>query len=127
MEQSIVVRYTVKPEAIEEHVRLIQGVFEQLHREHPAGVVGYQVLRLNDGETFVHVSTPRHARRIQPAARVVGVQGVRSRQRFAGQHDPESNTCHDHRVVPRRSTLQLSRHADARFTRHIDARRRSHD
>ena len=57
MEQSIVVRYTVKPEAIDEHVRLIQGVFEQLHREHPAGVVGYQVLRLNDGETFVHVST----------------------------------------------------------------------
>ncbi len=57
MEQSIVVRYTVKPEAIDEHVRLIQGVFEQLHREHPAGVVGYQVLRLNDGETFVRVST----------------------------------------------------------------------
>jgi hypothetical protein len=57
MEENIVVRYTVKPEAIDEHVRLIQGVFEQLHRERPAGVVGYHVLRLNDGETFVHVST----------------------------------------------------------------------
>ena len=57
MEQSVVVRYTVRPEAMDEHVRLIQGVFEQLHREHPAGVVEYQVLRLDDGETFVHVST----------------------------------------------------------------------
>ena len=57
MEQSVVVRYTVKPEAIDEHVRLIEAVFEQLHREHPAGVIEYQVLRLNDGETFVHVST----------------------------------------------------------------------
>jgi hypothetical protein len=57
MEKSVVVRYTVKPEAIEEHVRLIEAVFEQLDRERPAGVVEYQVLRLDDGETFVHVST----------------------------------------------------------------------
>jgi hypothetical protein len=57
MEQSVVVRYTVRPEAMDEHVRLIQGVFEQLHREHPTGVAEYQVLRLEDGETFVHVST----------------------------------------------------------------------
>jgi hypothetical protein len=57
MEKSVVVRYTVKPEAIDEHVRLIEAVFEQLHRERPTGVVEYQVLRLDDGETFVHVST----------------------------------------------------------------------
>lgn len=57
MQKSVVVRYTVKPEAIDEHVRLIHGVFEQLHRERPAGVIEYQVLRLDDGETFVHVST----------------------------------------------------------------------
>jgi hypothetical protein len=53
---SVVVSYQVKPEAIEEHVRLIEGVFEQLHAEQP-GNVEYKVLRLDDGVSFVHVST----------------------------------------------------------------------
>lgn len=53
---SVVVSYTVKPEAIEEHVRLIEGVFAQLHSEAPANVE-YKVMRLDDGVSFVHVST----------------------------------------------------------------------
>jgi hypothetical protein len=53
---SVVVSYTVKPEAIEEHVRLIEGVFEQLASETP-GNVEYKVMRLDDGVSFVHVST----------------------------------------------------------------------
>ena len=53
---NVVVSYRVKPEAIAEHVRLIEGVFAQLHAERPDDVE-YKVLRLADGASFVHVST----------------------------------------------------------------------
>ena len=53
---SVVVSYQVKPEAMSEHVRLIEGVFEQLHAERPANVE-YKVVRLADGVSFVHISS----------------------------------------------------------------------
>ncbi len=56
MISSVVVSYQVKPEAIDEHVRLIQGVFDQLRAEQPDNVE-YKVLRLADGVSFVHVSS----------------------------------------------------------------------
>ena len=56
MISNIVVSYRVKPEAVEEHVRLIEGVFAQLHAEQP-DTLEYKVLRLDDGVSFLHVST----------------------------------------------------------------------
>jgi hypothetical protein len=53
---SVVVSYQVKPEALAEHVRLIEGIFEQLRAERPANVE-YKVVRLADGVSFVHVSS----------------------------------------------------------------------
>jgi hypothetical protein len=53
---SVVVSYQVRPEAVAEHVRLINAVFEQLRSEQP-GNVEYKVLRLADGVSFVHVSS----------------------------------------------------------------------
>jgi hypothetical protein len=53
---SVVVSYRVKPEAVDEHVRLIQAVFAQLRAEQPANVE-YKVVRLDDGVSFVHVSS----------------------------------------------------------------------
>lgn len=53
---SVVVSYTVRPEAVAEHVRLIEAVFEQLHTEHPANVE-YKVVRLDDSVSFVPIST----------------------------------------------------------------------
>jgi hypothetical protein len=53
---NVVVTYTVKPDAIDEHLRLIEGVFAQLQSEAPAHLE-YKVLHLADGVTFVHVST----------------------------------------------------------------------
>lgn len=50
------VSYTVRPEAVAEHVRLIEAVFEQLRAEQP-GNIEYKVMRLDDGVSFVHVST----------------------------------------------------------------------
>jgi hypothetical protein len=53
---NIVVSYSVKPEAVEEHVRLIEAIFAQLAADAP-DTVEYQVLRLDDGVSFVHIST----------------------------------------------------------------------
>jgi hypothetical protein len=53
---SVVVSYRVRPDAVAEHIRLIEGVFEQLKAEQP-GNVEYKVLRLADGVSFVHVSS----------------------------------------------------------------------
>jgi hypothetical protein len=56
MISSVVVSYKVKPEAVAEHVRLIEGVFDQLRAE-KLDNVEYKVLCLDDGVSFVHVST----------------------------------------------------------------------
>jgi hypothetical protein len=56
MLSNVVVSYTVKPEAIEEHLGLIRGVFAQLDAEQP-GNIEYKVMQLADGVSFVHVST----------------------------------------------------------------------
>ena len=56
MISSVVVSYTVKPEAVAEHIRLIEAVFEQLRAERPDNIE-YKVMRLDDGVSFVHVST----------------------------------------------------------------------
>ena len=53
---SVVVSYQVKPEATAEHVRLIEAIFAQLHAERPDNVE-YKVVRLDDGVSFVHLST----------------------------------------------------------------------
>ena len=53
---SVVVRYTLRPDAMSEHVRLIDAVMTQLHEDGP-DTLDYRVLRLSDGVTFVHVST----------------------------------------------------------------------
>jgi hypothetical protein len=53
---NVVVSYQVRPEAVVEHVRLIKAIFEQLQAEQP-GNVEYKVVCLEDGVSFVHVST----------------------------------------------------------------------
>jgi hypothetical protein len=53
---SVVVSYKVRPEAVAEHVRLIEAVFEQLRAEQPDNVE-YKVVCLDDGVSFVHVSS----------------------------------------------------------------------
>jgi hypothetical protein len=53
---SVVVSYQVRPEAVAEHIRLIEGVFTQLRAEQP-GNVEYKVVRLDDGISFLHISS----------------------------------------------------------------------
>jgi hypothetical protein len=51
---STVVRYQAKPERAEENQRLIEAVFAQLDEREPDGFT-YQVFRLEDGVSFIHV------------------------------------------------------------------------
>jgi hypothetical protein len=53
---NVVVSYRVKPEAVAEHVRLIEAVFDELRAQHRTDV-DYTVIRLADGVSFVHMST----------------------------------------------------------------------
>ncbi|HEX5587316.1 MAG TPA: hypothetical protein VFZ17_08415 [Acidimicrobiia bacterium] len=50
-----VVQYRVKPERVDEHLRLIEAVFAELAEHEPEGFT-YQVVRLDDGVSFVHVA-----------------------------------------------------------------------
>jgi hypothetical protein len=52
----VVVRYTVKPDRLVEHEALIARVFEELAQKTP-GELRYEVFKLADGLSFVHVAT----------------------------------------------------------------------
>ena len=49
-----VVRYQTKPERGDENQRLIEAVFAELHERNPKGFT-YNVFRLDDGVSFLHV------------------------------------------------------------------------
>ena len=54
MSRAVVVRYRVRPEAVEENVRLVGAVYDELAEKRPAGL-RYSTVRV-DGTTFVHVA-----------------------------------------------------------------------
>jgi hypothetical protein len=54
--KSIVVRYQAKPDRADENQRLVEAVFADLEQLEPKGF-SYQVFRLEDGVSFIHVVT----------------------------------------------------------------------
>ena len=54
MSSTKVIRYRTKPERADENEALIKAVFAELAEREPEGV-RYAALRLDDGESFVHV------------------------------------------------------------------------
>jgi hypothetical protein len=50
------VRYRIKPGRADENESYIRRVFKQLERQQPAGIQ-YAVLRLEDGQSFVHLAS----------------------------------------------------------------------
>ncbi|MFO0548864.1 MAG: hypothetical protein U0271_10780 [Polyangiaceae bacterium] len=52
----VLVRYTVKPEALAENERLVQAVFAELAEKRPDGL-RYATSKQRDGFTFVHIAT----------------------------------------------------------------------
>jgi hypothetical protein len=54
MSRAVVVRYRVKPEALDENLRLVRAVFEELAASRPDGL-RYSTCQV-DARTFVHVA-----------------------------------------------------------------------
>ena len=54
--KTTVVRYEVKPGRADENQRLVEKVYEELRELQPAGF-RYATFRLDDGATFVHISS----------------------------------------------------------------------
>jgi hypothetical protein len=52
--KTTVVRYQAKPERADENQLLVEAVFADLRERQPEGF-NYQVVRLDDGVTFIHV------------------------------------------------------------------------
>ncbi len=52
----VIVRYQTKPDRADENQALVEKVFEDLDQRRPTGFT-YQVFRLEDGVSFVHVVT----------------------------------------------------------------------
>jgi hypothetical protein len=52
--KSIVVQYQAKPDRADENQQLIEAVFAQLQERKPKGF-SYNVFRLEDGVSFIHV------------------------------------------------------------------------
>lgn len=53
--KQVMVRYTVKPERVEENEELVRAVYDELRRVTPAGL-RYATFKLDDGVTFVHLA-----------------------------------------------------------------------
>ncbi len=51
----VIVRYKVKPEHVEENVRLVEDVYAELEQTQPGGF-HYSTHRLEDGLSFVHLA-----------------------------------------------------------------------
>jgi hypothetical protein len=54
--RQVMVRYKVKPQHVAENERLVRAVYEELASVQPDGL-RYATYRLDDGVTFVHVSS----------------------------------------------------------------------
>jgi hypothetical protein len=52
----VMVRYTVKPDRVEENEALVRAVYDDLRRTRPAGL-RYATFRLADGRSFVHIAS----------------------------------------------------------------------
>jgi len=60
MMKRMMIRYKVKPDLVAENESYIRNVFEEIKREHPAGI-RYASFKLDDGVSFMHlvsVETP---------------------------------------------------------------------
>jgi hypothetical protein len=79
--RTVMVRYRVRPDAAAENERLIQQVFAQLAREQLPGV-RYQVVKLADGVSFVHLAS-HDDEGVNPLTELVAfkdfVRGIRER------------------------------------------------
>jgi hypothetical protein len=58
--RQVMVRYKVKPEHAAENEQLVRAVYDELERSQPSGF-RYATFQLDDGVTFVHLSSTQAA------------------------------------------------------------------
>lgn len=71
--KTVMVRYKVKPDRIEENRRLVERVFRGLSETKPEGL-RYASFQLPDGVSFVHVASVSTANGENPLTRVPAFQ-----------------------------------------------------
>jgi hypothetical protein len=71
--KATVVRYQAKPERADENQKLIEAVFADLEARQPEGFT-YQVLRLDDGVSFIHIVIEHDVERSDSLADVPAFQ-----------------------------------------------------
>lgn len=71
--KAIVVRYQAKPDRADENQKFIEAVFADLEERKPRGFT-YQVFRLQDGVSFIHVVTEDGAEPSDPLQDVPAFQ-----------------------------------------------------
>jgi hypothetical protein len=76
--RQVMVRYRVKPERAAENEALVRAVYDELERTKPLGL-HYATFQLDDGVSFVHLSTVDTDDGSNP------LTGVEAFQRFQGQ------------------------------------------
>jgi L-rhamnose mutarotase len=69
----VMVRYKVKPGRAEENEQLVRAVYDELRQAEPAGF-HYATFALDDGVSFVHVSSVDSEDGTTPLANVVAFQ-----------------------------------------------------
>ncbi len=70
---TVIVRYRTKPERADENQRLVEKVFAELAERRPAGF-RYVTLRLEDGNSFVHIVSEEPTEDATPLTDIVAFQ-----------------------------------------------------
>lgn len=71
--KTVMVRYKVKPDRVEENRQYIERVFEALGKTQPAGLK-YASFRMEDGVSFVHIASVQHADGENPLSKTPAFQ-----------------------------------------------------
>ena len=69
----VMVRYSVKPEAVEANEQLIRAVYAELARDKPPGL-RYATFKLPDGVSFVHIASVETADGVNPLLALAAFQ-----------------------------------------------------
>lgn len=70
---TVIVRYKTKPDRADENQRLVEKVFAELAERRPAGF-RYVTLRLDDGNSFVHIVSEETAENATPLTEIAAFQ-----------------------------------------------------
>jgi hypothetical protein len=92
--KKVLVRYKVKADRAAENENYIANVFEQLHREKPAGL-HYATFKLDDGVSFVHLVSVDGADAHDPLPELSAFRAFVAEVRDRCEEPPVSSDLHE--------------------------------